>query len=253
MSLAITRAVSPDMAQCQLTHLPRVPVDLERARAQHRNYQAALLQLGCEVIELPAAPAAPDSVFIEDTALVLDEVAVLCRPGAEARRGEVPAVAEVMRPLRRLGSIDAPGTVDGGDLLVAGRQVFAGLTTRSNSAGLAQLAELLAPFGYTVTPVPVAACLHLKSAVTCLSEEFLLVNPAWIDRSVFAGFGLIEICPDESHAANVLRTAGGLIYPNCFPRTQERLAAAGFEVLTVDVSELQKAEGAVTCCSLLVA
>jgi len=252
MNLAITRALSPDMRQCQLTHLQRVPIDLERARAQHRSYQAALTALGCEVVEIPAAPAAPDSVFIEDTALVLDELAVLCRPGAESRRGEVAAVAEALQTQRSLARIVAPGTVDGGDLLQVGQHVFAGLTTRSNPAGLTQLADLLAPFGYSVTPLPVAACLHLKSAVTCLDDHTLLLNPRWVDRSLFRGFRLIETSADEAHAANILRVGSGLIYPHCFPRTQERLAAAGFEVLTVDVSELQKAEGAVTCCSLLV-
>jgi len=251
--MAITRAISPDMAHCQLTHLPRVPIDVARARVQHRAYQAALRALGLEVREIPAAPGAPDSVFIEDTAVVLDELAVLCRPGAEARRAEVAAVAEVLQTLRPLVSIEAPGTVDGGDLLVAGRRVFAGLTTRSNATGLSQLSDLLAPHGYTVTPVPVAQCLHLKSAVTCLSEECLLVNPAWVDAAFFEGFELIVSDPDEPHAANVLNAGSGLVYPDCFPRTRERLLAAGYEVRTVDVSELQKAEGAVTCCSLLVA
>lgn len=252
MGLAITRAISPDMARCQLTHLPRMAIDLDLARDQHQDYQVALCALGCEVIEIPAAPTAPDSVFIEDTALVLDEVAVLCRPGAEARRSEVHAVAAILRPHRSLLVIEAPGTLDGGDVLVAGKAVFAGLTTRSNAAGVSQLAEHLEAFGYTVTPVPVAQCLHLKSAVSCLDDRTLLINPQWIDASLFNGFDLIEISADEPHAANILRAGTGLIYPDCFPRTQERLLAAGYEVRTVDVSELQKAEGAVTCCSLLV-
>ncbi len=239
------------MARCELTHLPRVPIDLRLAEAQHREYERALASLGCEVISLPADPDLADSVFVEDVVVVLDEIAVVTRPGAESRRGETAAVAEALVPHRRVTSISAPGTLDGGDVLRIGRRIFVGLSGRSNEAGIEQLRAVAWPYGYTVTGVPVRGCLHLKSAITQIGPDAVLVNPAWVDAGVFGAVSAIEVDPAESYAANGVLVGATVIYPASFPRTRARLEAAGIALRVVDVSELQKAEGAVTCCSVI--
>jgi dimethylargininase len=251
MWTAITREVSPALAACELSYIPRVPIDVSLARTQHHAYQQALLSLDCQLLCLPVEPALADSVFVEDVAIVLDEVAILTRPGAASRRPEVATVAEALRHYRPLHAIEAPATLDGGDVLRVGRTLYVGESARSNAAGIAQLRQLLAAHGYTVEGVTTRGCLHLKSAVTALAEDTLLLQPAWVDRHRFEGLRIIEIDPAEPHAANVLRVGDWLIMPASFPRTRQRLLEAGFKVIAVDVSELQKAEGAVTCCSLV--
>jgi dimethylargininase len=251
MWIAVTREVSPALASCELSHIPRSPIDATRAGRQHDEYQRALEALGCRLDVLPAEPLLPDSVFVEDVAIVLDEVAVLTRPGALSRRAEVASVAAVLRGYRPVLTIDAPGTLDGGDVLRLGRTLYVGQSARSNAEGIAQLGELLVSHGYAVQGVPTRGCLHLKSAVTQLADDTLLLQPKWLDRELFADFRIIEVDPTEPHAANVLRIGDALVMPASFPRTQQRLIDAGFNVVAVDVSELQKAEGAVTCCSLV--
>ncbi|MEP6898379.1 MAG: hypothetical protein ABI870_07595, partial [Rhodanobacter sp.] len=250
MWTAITREVSPALAECELSFVAREPIDIARAGAQHRDYRRALEVLGCRVLTLPAEPDLPDSVFVEDVAIVLDELAVMTRPGALSRRSEVASVAEALKAHRPLAFIEAPGTIDGGDALRLGHALYVGESERSNPAGIVQLRELLAPHGYTVQGVTTRGCLHLKSAVTQLADDALLLQPEWVDREPFAGYRIIEVDPAEPHAANVVRVDDGLLMPANFPRTRDRLLAAGFKLVTVDVSELQKAEGAVTCCSL---
>ena len=251
MWTAITRDVSPSLGGCELSFVPRTGIDVARAVAQHEDYRRALEALGCRVVTLPAQADLPDAVFVEDVALVFDEVAVMTRPGAESRRAEGDSVAAVLAAFRPLLSIEAPGTLDGGDVLRIGRTVYVGEAARSNAEGIAQLRGILAQFRYDVRAVPTRDCLHLKSAVTQVAEDTLLVNQAWVDTAVFADYRLIEIDPAETHAANALRIGDGVLYPSCFPRTQQRLEAAGIVVTTVDVSELQKAEGATTCCSVV--
>ena len=248
---AITREVSPALARCELSHIPRTPIDAERAGRQHHDYLRALETLGCRLVILPAEPALPDSVFVEDVAIVLDEVAIMTRPGALSRRAEVASVATALGSHRSLLTIEAPGTLDGGDVLRTGRTLYVGQSARSNADGIGQLRELLAGFGYAVHGVPTLGCLHLKSAVTQVADDTLLLQPKWVDRELFSDFRVVEVDPAEPHAANVLRVGNALVMPAGFPRTQQRLVDAGFEVIAVDVSELQKAEGAVTCCSLV--
>jgi len=248
---SITRDVSSSLGRCELSFVSREPVDVALARKQHQDYQQALADLGCRVIALPAQHEMPDAVFVEDVALVLDEVAVMTRPGASSRQSEGASVAPTLSQFRNLVSIQSPGTLEGGDMMRVGRVIYVGQSARTNAAGIEQLAKLISDYGYTVQPVPMRDCLHLKSAVTMVAENTLLVHPGWVDRDSFAGFRIIEIDPDEPHAANTLRVGTGVIYPSCFPRTRERLAQKGVTVTTVDVSELQKAEGAVTCCSLV--
>lgn len=249
---AITRDVNDDLGNCELTFLPRVDIDVQLARQQHVEYQEILSSLGCDVVNVATEPGLPDSVFIEDTALVLDEIAILCLPGAASRRAEVAGVADVLRQYRVLEPIRSPGTLDGGDLLRVGNVIYAGLSTRSNRDGIEQLRDISAEFGYVVEAVETAKCLHLKSAVTQITAETLLINPDWIDRAAFGNYELIEVDETEPDAANALRIGDGIIYSSAFPRTLDKLSRLGFDVTPVDVSELQKAEGAVTCCSLIV-
>jgi dimethylargininase len=252
MTLALTREVSESLTSCELTLLPRVPIDIDLARKQHRAYEAALTAAGCVVERLDAGPEIPDSVFVEDLAVVFDELAVITRPGAEPRRAETPAIAEALGRHRRLETIQPPGMIDGGDVLVAGRRVYIGRSSRTNANAVAQMRQLLAPLGYTVCDVKVRRSLHLKSAVTSLGDNLLLVNPEWITKEAFAGFEFVDVDPAEPTGANALRVGNDVIYGAAFPRTAERLAKRGLSLRVVDASELAKAEGAITCCSLIV-
>jgi dimethylargininase len=251
MLIAITREVSRAIVDCELTHLERIPIDLENARRQHHAYQATLKTLGVEVHALPEEPDLPDAVFVEDTAVVLDECAVITRPGADSRKPETESIARALAPYRTLLTVRAPGTVDGGDVLTVGKDLWVGLTERSNQSAIDQVQTFLDPYGYGVHAVPVTGCLHLKSAVTQVAEETLLVNPAWVRKEDFPGMQFIETDPAEPYAANALLVGGKLVYQPAFPKTLARLEAAGLHPVLVDASELAKAEAALTCCSLV--
>ena len=251
MLVALTRDISPAIARCELTHLDRRPIDVNLARAQHRAYEASLGAAGCRVERLEAGPDLPDSVFIEDVAIVVDELAIITRPGAASRRAETAGVAGALRRYRLLYQMASPGTADGGDVLVVGHQVFVGRSSRTNDAGIDDMRRVLTPYGYEVTPLEVQGCLHLKSAVTAVGDNLLLINPAWLPSEPFARFDRIDVHPDEPSAANALRVRDQIIYPTMFQRTLERLQQRGLRVCAVDASEVGKAEGAVTCCSLI--
>jgi dimethylargininase len=250
--IALTRAVSPAIGACELVHLPRRSTDVALARRQHRAYESALAALGCEVYTLPADPDLPDSVFVEDMAIVLDDVAVIALPGAPSRRPERDAVAAALTPWRPLLWLQPPATLDGGDVLRLDHTVIVGLGARTNAAAVDQLRATLGPRGLTVRGVAVQGCLHLKSAATLAGPRTVLCNQRWIDAAVFGdGMEVLDVDPAEPYAANGLLVAQRLIYPENFPATRARLERAGVRVYPVDVSELQKAEGAVTCCSLV--
>jgi dimethylargininase len=251
MMVALIREVSAAIDRCELTHLAREPIDLMLARAQHEAYARSLAEAGCRVEWLTAGADMPDSVFIEDIALVFDEMAVMTRPGASSRRLETPGVAHALRRYKPLHAIEPPGTMDGGDVLVVGRHLFVGRSRRTNQAGIDQLCSLLTPYGYDVVPVDVRACLHLKSAVTAVGDDLLLINRMWLPAEPFSAFDAVEVHPGEPGAANALRVGDRILYPSAFPRTLERLERRGLSVRTVDASEVAKAEGAVTCCSLI--
>jgi dimethylargininase len=248
MWIALTRDVPPSIAACELSHLARSPIDVERAALQHRDYELALERLGCRVERIAPEPAMPDSVFVEDTAVVLPGIAIITRPGAESRRGETRSMAEALGRYRDLVYIEEPGTLDGGDILSAGGTLYAGLSARTNEEGIRQLRR----FAGDVEAVPLTKCLHLKSAVTEVADGTLLINPKWIERERFADFQLIEVDPSEEFAANALRLGARVLFPSEFPRTRERLERAGIEVHGVAAGELAKAEGGVTCCSVIV-
>jgi dimethylargininase len=251
MLTAITRAVSPAIVNCELTYVARQPIDLAKARAQHHTYEQLLEKLGATVISLAAEPDLPDSMFVEDPAIVLDELAVILPLGTKSRQPEAESLGKALAPFRELAYITAPGSIEGGDVLRINRTLFVGLTTRTNSEGIRQLGEILAPNNYKVVGVTVTGCLHLKSAVTYLGRNTLLANRPWFDATPFAGYDWIDVAPEEPHAANALALADTVIFPASFPRTRAKIEAAGFHVTPIDISELQKAESGLTCSSLL--
>lgn len=194
----------------------------------------------------------PDSVFVEDAAIVVDELAIICRPGAESRRAETGAIEPAIAPYRStIAHIEGPGTVDGGDVLIVGRRVFVGRSTRTNDEGIEQVRDILQPRGYTVEEASVRNCLHLKSACTAIDDHTVLINRAWTDDAVFDGIELIDVDPREPHAANVLPIDGSVLAPASAPRTMDRLRLRGYGIRAIESDELAKAEGGLTCCSLI--
>jgi dimethylargininase len=251
MLIALTRQVPPSIGRCQLTHLARAPIDVRLAAAQHAAYEDALREAGCSVVRLPPEPDLPDSVFVEDTAVVLAELAVIARPGAASRRAETKSTAEALRAWRRVVAIEEPGTLDGGDVLVAGKTVLVGVGARSNAEGVRQMAAHLAPLGYQVREVGVSGCLHLKSAATLVADSSVLVNPAFVDPRAFDPLETVIVPPEEPAAANALLAGRHVICGAACPRTFRLLERRGLPARTVDLGELAKAEGALTCCSIV--
>ncbi len=251
MTIAITRQVSPAINQCELTHIAREPIDYERACAQHKQYEDALRSLGVNVMTLDAEADLPDSVFVEDVALVLDECAIMLNPGAASRRPEVASVEKALVPYREIFHIQPPGTVDGGDILRVDRTIYVGLSSRSTEDAIGQMKAILEPCSYQVQAVNVTGCLHLKSAVTQVSADTLLINPEWVSKEAFPNMRFIEVDPSEPYAANAVLVNDTIIYPSSFPKTRAKLKQVGINLLIVDADELAKAEGAVTCCSLI--
>lgn len=251
MDLALTREVSPRINRCELTFIERRPIDAARAVAQHRQYCLLLESLGLELLSLPGDPACPDCCFVEDTAVVLDELALITRLGSEPRRRESAAVAKALAPHRSLVEMQPPATLEGGDVLLVGRTLFVGLSKRTNQEGVEALRRAVGPHGYTVTPVEVGGCLHLKSAASALDEQTLIVNPIWVDPKAFPGIEVLSTPAKEPSAANVLRVGAELVVHSGFPQTAEVLAQRGHSVRTLDVSEFLKAEAGVTCKSIL--
>jgi len=251
MDLALTRDVSPRIARCELTFLERQPIDYKRAVAQHQEYCRTLAGLGLEVLRIPADAACPDCCFVEDAAVVLDELAVLTRMGSASRRPESPAVARALAPHRSVVEMEPPATLDGGDVLAVGRTLFVGLSKRTNAVGIELLRRTLAPHGYSVVPVEVRGCLHLKSAATALDAQTLLANVIWVDPKAFPGLEVLPVPLKEPAAANVLRVRDQVLVHGGFPLTRELLQKRGYSVTPVDVSEFLKAEAGVTCKSIL--
>jgi dimethylargininase len=249
--LVLVREVSPRLAQCELSHLARTAIDADRAARQHRAYAQALQELGGTLAWLPPLPDCPDSVFVEDTAVLLAELAVITRPGASSRRGETATVAAALERHAPIARLSEPGCLDGGDVLRIGRRLYVGASGRSNAEGIAQLARLAGAHGYEVQSVALAGCLHLKSACSLIPPDVLLINPAWVDAATFGRLPTITVDEREPHAANTLTVGSTTLVSAAYPRTQGRLEAAGVRTQAVDVSELHKAEGGLTCMSLL--
>jgi dimethylargininase len=251
MFTAITREVSASINDCELSFHARKPIDVAKAIAQHKAYQECLAGLGVRVVSLPAELELPDAVFVEDPAVVVEEVAVISIMGRPSRRPEASSIADALSRYRPITFLREPATLDGGDVLRIGRRVFAGLSQRTNREGIAQLRDLLQAFDYQVQPVEVRGCLHLKSACSYIGNDAVLINRSWIDAEQLRGCELIDVPDEEPAAANALLIKDVVIIPASFPKTRALLEQRGFRVRTIDLSELQKAEAGVTCTSLI--
>lgn len=255
--IAFVREVAESLARCELTHLAREAIDVPRAREQHARYVAELISLGCRIEWLPPLPEHADGVFVEDTAVLVPEVAVITRPGVASRRPETESVAAALEARLEVRRISEPACLEGGDVLRIGRTFHVGHAGgrggRTNAAGVAQLGEALRPFGYSVRSVALRGCLHLKSACTFIPPQTLLVNPSWVDPAAFPVAAVIAVDPQEPYGANTVTVAGVTLVSTAYPRTRERLQAAGIATRALDASEVHKAEAALSCMSLLLA
>ena len=252
MPIAFIRSVSESVNQCELTHMDREPIDLQTARDQHAVYAKALADLGCDVQQFPPLEHQPDAVFVEDTAVVVPEIAVLTNPGAASRRGEIDSVGEALANYRDIARIDETGRLEGGDVLRIDKNVYVGLASRTCENGISQLGAHLQPFGYEVMAIRHQEALHLKTACTYLGEGVLLLNPEWVDVEDFEGLEPLECHPDEPFACNAIRIGNKVLFPAEFTRTRQRIEARGFTVHPVPASELAKAEGGLTCSSIII-
>lgn len=251
MLTAITRQVSPSINQCELSFHERQPIDVNRAIDQHTAYEQLLSELGVRVVRLAAGPDLPDAVFVEDPAVVVDDVAVISRMGAVSRRPEAKSLADVLSLYRPLKFLTEPATLDGGDVMRIGRALYVGVSARTNRDGVEQLTHLLGPYDYEVKPIEVSGCLHLKSACSYVGNDTVLVNRSWIDAQALHRLDPIDVPDEESAAANALLVSDVVILPASFPKTRALLERRGFRVRSIDMSELQKAEAGVTCTSLI--
>ena len=251
MLTAITRAVSSRINECELSFIERQSIDFESAVRQHRNYQQLLRSLGLNVVELPADDGCPDCCFIEDTALVLDELAIATRPGSEARRAEVPGVLPAIAKYWKIKHVEAPATLEAGDVLRIGRDLFIGITNRTNRGGIEFVRKHAAPHGYKVHGVEVTGALHLKSVCTAVNERTILADSSRIDLEPFAAYQVIEVPAEEWMAANVLLVNGIVCMHAGFYKTFGRLQERLIQVRTVDISEFLKAEAGLTCMSII--
>ena len=251
--LAITNLPSPNMQQGERTYVPESRVDFALALEQHAGYRDALRSCGADVITLEVNREMPDCVFVEDTAIVLDEIAILRSMGAPSRRGEPTAIEQELRRYRPIARVSLPATIDGGDVVRAGRSLYVGVSPRTNAAGIESLREIVGPYGYRVTAVPVHGCLHLKTACSALADGRLLVNREWIDVTPLPAGKLLDVPAPEPWAGDVLVIGERVILSDAFPGTARLLVDEGFATIPVSVSEFAKVEGGVTCMSLVFA
>jgi dimethylargininase len=248
----ILRRPGIDLTRAQLTHISRAPISAELAAQQHANYRDALTPYVCEIVDLQALSGHPDCPFVEDMQIALPEAFILCRSGAVSRRGESASIAEILPTDRPQYKINAPATIDGGDVLRIGKTLYVGLSTRTNQAGIAQIAAAVRLHGYRVEAVAFSQALHLKTAVTLLAPDLLLINPNWVGHDCFANLHRIEVDPSEPFSANSLSIEGTVFMQEVHQKTSAKVRAEGFAVTLIDISEFAKAEAGLTCLSVVV-
>lgn len=251
--IAITRPVSESIVDCELTFMDRNPINLDKAAMQHAEYETCLADMGCEIVRLPSEPELPDAVFVEDTSVVLDEIAIVTASRAENRIQEIQTVEPLLSQYRDLKHLELPAILDGGDIIVIDKAVFIGRSSRSNDIAFFQLAEILKPFGYDVIRVKLQNCLHLKTGCTYIGNRTVLINPDWVDISSFSDFTILKIDKKEAWASNTIEINGVVLCSSKFPRTNSILEKSGVDIKPVDISEFQKAEAGLTCMSLIFA
>ncbi len=250
MYIALMREVSPSIANCEVTNITGRPIDPQQAAKEHESYAQCLRDLGYKIHMIEADENLPESSFIEDTAIVLDEIAVIAHPGASSRRGETKAVSEALSIYRDLDFIGESGTLDGGDVLKVGRVIYAGKSCRSSAVGIGRLREIVRRYDYEVISVPVNGCLHLKTAASLVADDTLLINPQWVNPDDFRDLELVTVDPSEPYGANSLMVEGGIIYSISYPNTRRKLDGMGLNVEAIDITELSKAEGNISCCCI---
>lgn len=249
--LALTHKPSVELARCELTCIERQTLDFQRAVQQHDRYCAVLREAGADVRTLDINSDFPDSVFVEDTAVALDEVVVLTTMGSAVRRRELAAMENEIAKVRPVVRMPLPGRLDGGDVLRINRTFYVGMSSRTDSAGIASFRAIVREHGYDVVPVAVSGCLHLKTACTALDDETVLINPHWVDSEPLRRFKHVAVAASEPWGANALRLPRWLCMASAFPITLESVSGLGYEVREVDISEFSKAEAGLTCMSLL--
>ena len=250
MLTAITRGVSTSLRDCQLTFLQLTPIDLEKAIYQHEAYKQALAQLGVQLVSLPLEPDLPDAVFVEDTAVVVDEVAIVAPMGTAQRRPETKSLVPVLSCYRPLKFLPPQTSLEGGDVIRIGRTLFVGVSTRTNREGVTALQSIFQPYHYEVRPVEVTGCLHLTTGCSYIGRNTILANTSWVDVSAFEGFDIIDVnSVDEPWAPNTIVIGDVIMISSSFPATKAMLKKRGFNVLSVDISEFEKAEAGLSCMS----
>lgn len=249
--IAFTRRPSAALSQCELTFLARQPIDVSLAAHQHRAYEAALQKAGARIERLPDVADLPDATFVEDTAVVLDEVAIMASMAAASRRREIETVIPALQGHRPVKRLSPPAFLDGGDVLRIGRELFIGVSTRTNHEAVRAVAGIVREHGYTVTTVEVTGCLHLKTGCSSLSDRAVLIDSRRIPREPFHHLSCVDVPDGEADAANVLVIDRVAVMPSGCPRTAALLSQYGFVVQPVDLSEFQKAEAGATCLSLI--
>lgn len=250
-AVAVVRRLPATFDECIKPPEPAPPIDLALAREQHRAYCDALRSLGLELVVIDADDRYPDCVFVEDTAVAAGATALLTRFGVASRRGEETAVGRVLARFKRLARVAAPATLEGGDVMRIDTTLYVGVTPRTNRVGVRELRRAVSGEGFTVVPVPVTGVLHLKSAVTCLGNDTVLMAPGFFDESLIAAGRIIVVPPEERYAANCLAVNGTVLLSDGYDATRELVENAGFATRTLSTSEFKKAGGSLTCLSIL--
>ena len=250
-SYAVTRCIPHSFLDATVESPPAVPIDIGLARKQHQAYVEALLSFGLTVIQLPADHSHPDCCFVEDCALCVEGVALIANLGAPARRGEELAVAEALRPFLRVERMGEPATLDGGDCLRVGKRIFVGRSKRTNEAGIARVKEVFGPLGYEIIPVPVPGFLHLKCCCSSLGDDAVLLARGTLPPETFGRLPVVLVPREEAYAANCVVVRNKALLPGGFLEAAHAIRAAGLDVIPLDTSEIRKADGSLTCLSIL--
>lgn len=246
---ALVRKPGPGFSRALSKHPDKNKIDLATALHQHEGYVKALIQAGGKVEHLPPQDHLPDATFVEDTAVVLDDKFLLCPMKEPSRQEEVQSTATVLRTYRDCVTMDSPATLDGGDVMDTPGTIFVGLSKRTNLRAIQALSQLTAK---KVVPVAVTKGLHLKSATTFIGNNLLVIDPTRVDTSNLKHFDWIEVSPSESYAANCLALGNVVLIPTGFPDVRDEILAHGFKTLELEMSEFEKADGSVTCLSLII-
>lgn len=250
-TIAIVRDVPDSFQKCLTSFHTKVQIDVALAKHQHQQYCNTLSSLGLKLIRIEADDTLPDCCFTEDTAIVVDDFAVITIPGAPGRILETIEIEKILSPLKTIVHITNPGTIDGGDVLKIGKKIFIGNSARTNVEGISQVDTIVKPLGYEVIPVKIQDTLHLKSVCTYLGGGCILLAEGYLDDKIFSEYDKVVVPKEEEYCANCLVVKGNVLIPKGFPKTKGLIEMKGYRVVELDMSEIEKAEGALTCLSVI--